>query len=48
MIEASNKMEFASAEKNNSIRIQWQWLPLLLAVSGIWFYGLWCLAIKVF
>jgi hypothetical protein len=48
MIDIDNELQFALAKKSESQSIQWQWLPLLFLYSAIWFYGLWCLAEKIF
>ena len=47
MSERDHTLESEPAGKSNLTSIQWQWLPLLLVISAIWFYGLWSLAIKV-
>jgi hypothetical protein len=48
MIEINHEIDFPLAEKSESMNMQWQWLPLLLVYSAVWFYGLWCLAVKIF
>jgi hypothetical protein len=48
MIEFDSELEFDLAEKSESQHMRWLWLPILLAYSAIWFYGLWCLANIIF
>jgi hypothetical protein len=48
MISFDREMEYILVEKSKSQHVQWWWLPILLAFSAIWFYGLWCLANKIF
>jgi hypothetical protein len=47
MIELDREREFL-LERSEAPDIQWQWLPLLLVISAVWFYGLWCLVAKLF
>jgi hypothetical protein len=47
MIQLSRETEFPTAGRCETQSIQWQWLPFLLLYSAIWFYGLWCLIIKI-
>jgi hypothetical protein len=48
MIELDREIKFPLAARSESLDIQWQWLPLLIVYSAIWFYGLWCLLSKIF